>query len=90
MEPVVKNPLDAPWPSTPSLSPRDQALHQLVLEVARKPKLVEKLKGSFIPKERDALITALQELLPQESRRLIKDVWSGLLTYCRCVPFIPV
>ena len=58
---------------------------KLAEKVAENPQLLEQLEYSFIPEERAHLVSALQDLLPQESHAIIKDVFSGLLTHCRQV-----
>ena len=64
---------------------RDAAFSQLAIAVAQDKNLLQDLKQSYIDEKRVCFTAALQDLLPQESHVLVKDVWSGFATYCKYV-----
>jgi hypothetical protein len=62
---------------------RNQVFAELVKQVSADPGLIASLERSFIPEERGHFTAALQELLPEEHRASVKDVWTSFLTYCK-------
>ena len=61
-------------------------LGNLVTKVAAMPVLVNLLEHSYTSKARDQLAAALNNLLSEQSKLIIKDVYSDFFTYCRWVP----
>ena len=64
---------------------RDAVFSQLAIAVAQDKNLLQDLEQSYIAEKRVHFTAALQDLLPQESHVVIKDVWSGFATYCKYV-----
>ena len=62
-----------------------QVFGDLAIRVAGDPELLDLLEHSFIPKKRDLFTACLQDLLPQECRARVKDVYSGLSAHCKWV-----
>jgi len=63
----------------------DAASSQLTIAVAQDKNLFQDLEQSYIAEKRAHFTAALQDLLPQESHVVVKDVWSGFATYCKYV-----
>ena len=62
---------------------RMKVFGQLAVAVAQDPGLLEQLRHSFTPEWRDRFTGALQALLPDDHQALVKDVWTGFMTYCK-------
>lgn len=59
-----------------------QVFGELAIKVARDNALVGQIERSFISEERNQFIIALCGLLPDESRKVVKDPWASFVTYC--------
>ena len=58
---------------------------ELAIKVANDNALVHQIEHSFISEERDQLTIALHSLLSGECQKVVKDPWSGFVTYCKWV-----
>ena len=62
-----------------------QVFGELAIKVARNNALVGQIECSFISEERDQFTISLCGLLLDECQKLVKDPWSGFVTYCKWV-----
>ena len=63
-----------------------QVFGDLATKVAKNNALVGQLERLFISEEREQLTAALHDgLLSDECQKVVKDPWSGFVTYCKWV-----
>lgn len=60
-----------------------QVFGELAIKVAKNNALVGQLERSFISEEREQLTTVLHGFLSDECQKVVKDPWSGFVTYCK-------
>lgn len=61
---------------------RNRMFADLANQVAANPMLIHYLEYSYIDEKRDQLTAVLCNLLPDDYKTIVKDVWRDFNTYC--------